>query len=72
MIDLSDFLSAGSNLVEIVQSGDASDYRFVLRAHYPTRAQLQQAAQRRLKDQNWKDWLLKMSLPLDVPIPVIP
>jgi hypothetical protein len=70
MVDISDFLLEGENLIDVVQTSDASAYQFVLRGHPPTQAQLQQVAQRREKDRNWKDWLNKMSQPFDTPIPV--
>jgi len=43
-----------------------SDYVFVLHAHVPTTLQLQEVSDRRKQDQEWKDWLLKMSGPFTV------
>ena len=70
MVDLSDFLTEGMDPIELVHSSDTdtSGYQFVLRAHYPTNAQLKQVAQRHQKDRKWKDWLLKMSQPFEVSI----
>ncbi|RDB21025.1 hypothetical protein Hypma_011394 [Hypsizygus marmoreus] len=70
MIDVSEFLRIGENFVELVQHGDMSEYIFVLRAHHPTRAQIQQVEHRRNKDRDWHEWVAHMLQPLDVPIPV--
>ena len=72
MVDLSDFLTEGMDFhIELVHSSDTdtSGYQFVLRTHCPTSAQLKQVAQRHQQDRNWKDWLLKMSQPFEVPFP---
>ncbi|KAF8078165.1 hypothetical protein FPV67DRAFT_38292 [Lyophyllum atratum] len=72
LVDVSDFLNLGLNTIELDQFADMSGYIFILRAHHPTGAQLEQVAERRRKDQAWKDWLYKMSQPFDLPIPPDP
>ncbi|KAF5386591.1 hypothetical protein D9615_001705 [Tricholomella constricta] len=69
LVDLSEFISAGRNTIELDQTTDMSAYILVLRAHNPTGAQLQQVALRRQKNLAWNDWLVKMARPLDVPLP---
>lgn len=70
MVDLSDLLSEGGNLVEIVQSSntDTSGYQFVLRTHHPTVSQIQWASERCEKEENWRKWLHGMAQPLDIPL----
>jgi len=68
-VDVSDFISEKDNVIELGQLSDMSDYIFMLRAHHPTGAQLEQVAHRRQKEQAWEDWLVRMSQPIDVQVP---
>ena len=60
------FLEMGKNTILLEQRPDMSDYIFVLHRHVPTRLQLQEVAGRRKKDQDWKNWVLKLSQPFKV------
>ncbi|KAG6909828.1 hypothetical protein DXG01_015101 [Tephrocybe rancida] len=68
LVDVSEYICLGENLIELEQFNDMSAHILVLRVHHPTEAQLRQARLRRQKDQAWNDWLQKMAQPLYVPI----
>ena len=68
LVDVSEFLSLGQNVIELDQRQDMSRYRFVLLAHYPTRGQLKELESRQKIDQSWNDWLLHISRPLNIPL----
>ncbi|KAG6874316.1 hypothetical protein C0995_001541 [Termitomyces sp. Mi166 len=66
LVDLSEYIRLGENIIEFDQFDDMSLYIFVLRLHRPTGAQLGQVAERRQKNKAWDDWLLKMAEPMVV------
>jgi hypothetical protein len=63
------FLERGRNVVRLDQQHDMSDHVFVLHAHFPTAAQLRVVATRRKSDQEWREWLQRMSQPLRIRFP---
>ncbi|KAF8163073.1 hypothetical protein B0H34DRAFT_794820 [Crassisporium funariophilum] len=71
LVDVSQFLSIGTNVIELNQRQDLSQYIFVLHAHYPTKTQLKQVEDGRQKDKEWHDWLLHISRPLQSKKPAI-
>jgi hypothetical protein len=68
LVDVSEFLSMGQNVIELYQRQDLSRYRFILHAHYPTRCQLKELESRKKMDQSWSDWLRHVSRPLNIPL----
>ena len=66
---MSEFLSLGSNVIELNHRLDMSGYIFILRVHSPTQGQLEEVAQRYRKKQDWQEWLQHVSRPLDIPLP---
>ena len=68
-VDVSEFLSLGSNVIELNHHLDMSGYIFILRAHSPTKSQLEEVTQRYRKKQEWEEWLQHVSRPLDIPLP---
>lgn len=68
LVDVSQFLEVGQNVIEITQRRDMSRYTFVLHVHSPTPSQLEEVVRRRLKEKSWHDWLRKMSRPLNMPL----
>lgn len=68
LVDVSQFLSVGKNILELHQRQDLSDFLFVLHAHHPTPRQLEQVAQRQKKDHEWRNWLQQASVAIDVPV----
>ena len=69
MVDISEYIGLGENVIEFDQFDDMSSHIFVLRLHRPTGAQLEQVAERRQKNKAWDDWLLKMAEPIMVRFP---
>lgn len=69
LVDVSEFISAGSNVIELNHGFDLSEYIFVLRAHFPTDDQLEEVAQRRRKKEEWQEWLRHVSRPLCISLP---
>jgi hypothetical protein len=68
LVDISELLFMGQNVIELYQRQDLSRYRFVLHAHYPTRGQLKELESRKKMDQSWSDWLRHVSRPLNIPL----
>ncbi|KAG6836612.1 hypothetical protein H0H93_006033 [Arthromyces matolae] len=66
LVDMSEYILLGENVVEFDQLDDLSAHVFVLRLHPPTGAQLEQAEQRRRKNKAWDEWLGKMAEPMSV------
>ncbi|KAH7920893.1 hypothetical protein BV22DRAFT_1050031 [Leucogyrophana mollusca] len=63
-VDVSSFTQLGKNTLLINQLCDASEYMFVLHAHYPTRAQLAAlAAEKRRMDEQWAQSLSALKFP---------
>ncbi|KAG5718668.1 hypothetical protein E4T56_gene16634 [Termitomyces sp. T112] len=69
IVDVSEYMCLGENVIEFDQFDDMSPHIFVLRLHRPTGAQLEQVAERRQKNKAWDDWLLKMAEPMVVRFP---
>lgn len=67
-VDVSQFLTVGRNVIKLSQTRDMSQYIFVLHAHCPTRAQLQEVDGRRRRDGKWQEWVGHMSRPFDIPL----
>ncbi|EDR11011.1 uncharacterized protein LACBIDRAFT_293504 [Laccaria bicolor S238N-H82] len=68
LVDVSQFLSVGRNILELHQRQDLSDFIFVLHAHHPTPRQLEQIAQIQKKDNEWRNWLQQVCVAIDVPV----
>ena len=67
LVDVSQFLFAGENVIKLKQTTDMSQYIFVLHSHNPTRTQLQEVDERRTRDKEWQEWARHVSRPFDVP-----
>jgi hypothetical protein len=53
LIDLSPFLTVGSNTIRVYQSRDTYASTFVIRAHEPTKAQLSMVERKRTARKAW-------------------
>ncbi|KAI6125657.1 hypothetical protein EDD16DRAFT_427180 [Pisolithus croceorrhizus] len=56
-MDISSFVRAGENTLQIIQYGDLSDHALVIHAHHPTSAQLAELKKMQVADQKWKSFL---------------
>ncbi|KAF8803612.1 hypothetical protein BYT27DRAFT_7195459 [Phlegmacium glaucopus] len=66
LVDVSQFVSAGTNAIKLNQTTDMSQYIFVLHSHHPTSAQLREVDRRRQRDKEWQEWVLHVSRPFDI------
>ncbi|KAG6832734.1 hypothetical protein H0H92_012306 [Tricholoma furcatifolium] len=69
LVDVSEHMCLGENVIGLKQSGDMTPYVFVLRMHRPTGAQLEELERRRQKDRDWNNFQLRMARPFEVTIP---
>ncbi|KAF8644142.1 hypothetical protein AX16_008669 [Volvariella volvacea WC 439] len=61
LVDISRYLSSGSNTLELIQKCTMLKHVFVLYVHRPTETQEAQQVNRREKEQQWKSWLTRVS-----------
>ena len=66
-MDLTQFMVLGKNELVLKCDVDMSRYLFVVHAHHPTRAQLQEVASRQKAKQQWYAFLMDAARPLDIP-----
>lgn len=65
-MDVSQFLFAGENVIKLKQTTDMREHIFVLLSHNPTRAQLKEVDERRMRDKEWQEWARHVSRPFDI------
>ncbi|KAF9236292.1 hypothetical protein BU15DRAFT_50236 [Melanogaster broomeanus] len=63
-VDISSYMTPGSNNLELTQREDLSGYAFVLHAHHPTQAQLAELAGVKASDERWKRFLKALCTPI--------
>ncbi|KAF8834628.1 hypothetical protein BDN67DRAFT_914595, partial [Paxillus ammoniavirescens] len=62
-VDISSFMTSGSNIFTLTQRGDLSEYAFVFHAHRPTQAQLAELAAVKASGERWKRFLEALCTP---------
>ncbi|KIK78149.1 hypothetical protein PAXRUDRAFT_342208 [Paxillus rubicundulus Ve08.2h10] len=62
-VDISAFMTSGSNTFRLTQRRDLSEYAFIFHAHRPTQAQLAELAAVKVSDERWKRFLEALCAP---------
>ncbi|TFK67887.1 hypothetical protein BDN72DRAFT_898574 [Pluteus cervinus] len=67
-VDISQFISLGSNKIEVLQQFGMSKYVFALYAHHPTPGQVAAIQRQEHNERQWQEWLTNFQSPFDLSV----